>query len=559
LLMLAHSPYQSPIDYRDLMRTHKDAKQAESFYQAFLGQLLEEDKHKTQRKTVHIKAVAAHGGLLELNIGDPIAEYEPEELPEYFIPTSAYAEAINGQHSIFVGRKGAGKTATLLKVSDTLQADPRNHICVIKPVDYELEGLLALLQKQMSISEKGFLVESFWKTLIYTELAKSVYEKLSDKPEFLGRSEAESNLIKFVDDNEEVILPEFSMRLETLVEKFSNLTDKGNAAGDLKTRISEAAHKHIISRLRELLLGALEKIQTVAVLVDNLDKNWTPRTNIQLVSELLFGLLSVSLRIADDFKKSSLGKRRLDVMMTIFIRSDIYAAIVSFAREPDKLPVRKIEWNDPELLIRVIEKRIMVSDPTVLDSQDIWSRYFDEKVEGIQTREFLIASVFPRPRDLIYLVRASLQNAVNRGHSYIKENDVLSGLSQYSSFAFDSLMAEGAPQFRMLPDFMVQLFGGPSILTEDDVRTALEDGGLGITHSSFLIGLLQELTFLSYETAPNKFVFGYDGNEKAKLASLATKTAKQVGGRRYQVHPAFHRYLELQATDVAGQMPISFK
>jgi hypothetical protein len=162
----------------------------------------------------------------------------------------------------------------------------------------------------MSLSEKGFLVESFWKALIYTELAKSVYEKLASKPEFVGRSAAEKNLITFIQENEDLILPEFSMRLETLVQQLSAIENKQKES-DFKTRISEGAHKLIINRLRDLLIAALEKTQTVAVLVDNLDKSWTPRTNIQLVSELLFGLLSVSLRIADDFKKSSLGKHRL--------------------------------------------------------------------------------------------------------------------------------------------------------------------------------------------------------------------------------------------------------
>jgi hypothetical protein len=554
LLMLAHNPYHSPIDYRDLMRAHSDAQHAESFYQAWLSHLLEAGRDRIERKSIYVQAVAAHGGLLELNIGDPIAEYEPEGFTEYFIPTSAYAEAVNGQHSIFVGRKGTGKTATLLKVADQLGDDPRNHICIIKPVDYELEGLLSILQKQMTTSEKGFLVESFWKALAYTELAKSVYEKIMAKPEFLGRSAAEIDLVGFVEGSADFILPEFSLRIENLVERLSSIAD----GTDVKTKISEGVHKILLNKLRDLLLASLEKVNTVSILVDNLDKSWTPRTNIQLVSELLFGLLSVGVRIADDFKKSSLGKRRLEVMMTIFIRSDIYAAIVSYAREPDKLPVRRIEWSDPQLLVRVIEKRMLVADHTLVDSQDVWSRYFVEKVAGLSTRDFLLRSVFPRPRDLIYLVRSSLQYAVNRGHTRIEEDDVISGIGQYSSFVFASLLTEGTPQFRPLQDFMTQLFGGPSILTDDDIRDALEEADLGITNTRFVVDLLQDLTFLSYETSPNKFVFAYEREEKPKLASLAKKTVKQVGRVRYQIHPAFHAFLEVKQVDVAGQLPIPF-
>ena len=558
LLMLAHKPYNSPIDYRDLLRVHEDAKQAEVFYQDWLGRILEAEKRVVERITLHNEAVAAQGGLLELNIGDPIAEYESEDLFEYFLPTSAYADALNGQYSIFVGRKGAGKTATLMKVADELRSDPRNHICIIKPVDYELEGLLSILRQQMSHSEKGFLVESFWKALIYTELARSVYENILSKPDFLGRSKAEEELVAFVQSNEELILPEFSMRLDSLVNSLAAINQGAQTSTALKTKVSESVHKVLLSRLRDLLLACLERTNAVALLVDNLDKNWTHRADIDLTSELLLGLLSVGPRIADDFKKSSLGKRRLDVMMTIFIRSDVYAAILPHARESDKMPIRKIEWGDPELLGRVIEKRIMTSDPSVVDSSEVWKKYFVDQVNGIPTSEFLVSAVFPRPRDLIYLVRGSLQHAVNRGHTKIEERDILSGLDQYSTFAFASLMAEGAPQFRPLQDFMMHLFGGSSILKDDDIREGLESCGQGITSLDYVVGLLQDLTFLSYETSPGKFVFAYEQEQKAKLNSLAKKVGKSTGKNRYQIHPAFHSYLELRAVDSSGQQALLF-
>jgi hypothetical protein len=558
LLMLAHKPYHSPIDYRDLLRVHEDAKQAEVFYQDWLGTILEADKQVEERIILRKEAVAAQGGLLKLNIGDPIAENESEELFEYFIPTSAYADALNGHYSIFVGRKGAGKTATLLKVADQLRSDPRNHVCIVKPVDYELEGLLAILREQMSVSEKGFLVESFWKALIYTELTRSVYETIVSKPAFLARSKADEELVAFVQDNEELILPEFSMRLDSLVSRLVAVNKGTQTSRELKTKVSESVHKTLLNRLRDLLLASLERTNAVALLVDNLDKNWTRRVDIELTSELLLGLLSVGPRIADDFKKSSLGKRRLDVIMTIFIRSDVYAAILPHARESDKLPIRKIEWSDPELLIRVIEKRIMTSDPDIVGPGEIWNKYFVDQVRGLPTREFLVCAVFPRPRDLIYLVRASLQHAVNRGHAKIEERDILAGLDQYSKFAFASLMAEGAPQFRSLQDFMTQLFGGPSILNDDDVREGLENCGLGITNLDYVVGLLQDLTFLSYETSPGRFIFAYEQEERAKLNSLARKVGKSVGKKRYQIHPAFHSYLELTAVDLSGQQPLLF-
>ena len=261
LLMLAHKPYHSPIDYRDLLRVHEDAKQADFFYQEWLSRLLDAEKHKVERKALYSAALAAHGGLIELNIGDPVAEYESDELFEYFIPTSAYADALNGQYSIFVGRKGVGKTATLLKVADELRSDPRNHICVVKPVDYELDGLLSILKQQTTTSEKGYLIESFWKALIYTELAKSIYEIIALKPEYLERTIAEQDLVTFVEQNEDLVLPEFSMRLESLVVKLSKLANNSQGSAEFKTRISESVHKDFIESTTRSDLCQSRKIQ----------------------------------------------------------------------------------------------------------------------------------------------------------------------------------------------------------------------------------------------------------------------------------------------------------
>jgi hypothetical protein len=105
---------------------------------------------------------------------------------------------------------------------------------------------------------------------------------------------------------------------------------------------------------------------------------------------------------------------------------------------------------------------------------------------------------------------------------------------------------------------MMHLFGGSSILKDDDIREGLESCGQGITSLDYVVGLLQDLTFLSYETSPGKFVFAYEQEQKAKLNSLAKKVGKSTGKNRYQIHPAFHSYLELRAVDSSGQQALLF-
>jgi hypothetical protein len=193
-----------------------------------------------------------------------------------------------------------------------------------------------------------------------------------------------------------LITPEFSVRLEAAVRSLRDLPAESTPEAS-RTTISERLHAEMLASLRSLLGTVLHSQAKVAILVDNLDKSWDQNTDLNLLSELLFGLLSVSTRIAQDFSKESFWRDAVNLSLTLFLRSDIYAAMISYARERDKLPVRRISWHDSELLRRVIEERFVKSGADVVRPEDIWDRYFPPTVRGIPTRDHLDASVLPRP------------------------------------------------------------------------------------------------------------------------------------------------------------------
>src|SRR6185437_9306876 len=241
LLMLAQEPYVSPIDYRDMLRQHETASAAEAIYNDWLLPIVDAYKNRQRDSEQYEIEERARGALRNIAIGDPIAEFESEEVPDYFVPTAAYNEALRSRHSIFVGRKGTGKTASFYKLSEELRADPRNHICIVKPVDYELEGLMAMLAQQLAVSDKGYLIESFWKFLLFTELAKSVYEEILGKPQYYEKTEAETELCEFVEEQQSLITPEFSVRLEAAVRRLGSLPTEG-ASEARRATISERLH-----------------------------------------------------------------------------------------------------------------------------------------------------------------------------------------------------------------------------------------------------------------------------------------------------------------------------
>jgi hypothetical protein len=68
-------------------------------------------------------------------------------LDSYFVATTAYEDALEGRQSIFVGRKGTGKTANLVALSSTLDENPENLVVKITPVAYEIDTLVSLFSK----------------------------------------------------------------------------------------------------------------------------------------------------------------------------------------------------------------------------------------------------------------------------------------------------------------------------------------------------------------------------------------------------------------------------
>lgn len=559
LLMLAHEPYASPLDYRDLLRKHDTAAVAESIFADWLLPYVGQYEKRVTQAAVYRAEERAQMGLRGITIGEPVAEFESDSLRDYYVSTAAYTETLRSKYSIVVGRKGTGKTAMLYALTEELRADPRQHACVIKPVGYELEGLMGILRKELSRAEKGYLVESFWKFLVYTELAKSVYDQLLRKPEYYVRTPEEAALCEFVEQYQSLIAPEFSNRLESAVAQLLKLPEASLGEGR-QPKISELLHDEMLARLRLLLGDVLKSRIRVTILVDNLDKAWNPNGDLPLLSDLLFGLLGVSRRVTEEFGHDASGRAPVNLSFALFLRSDIYAAMLQFARERDKLPVRLILWADTELLKRVIEQRFMRAAPDIEFARQVWEKYFAPTVGGIPTWEYIGHRILPRPRDLIYLIKAAVQFAVNRGRSRVEEKDFVDGEKQYSRFALDSLIVEAGVRIANVEDLLLHFVQSSEIITEHEIAARLSAAEITAGEVEAVIALFGELTFIGFEVAPNRFEFLYDEQDAPKIFMMARKTADETTNRirRFRIHPAFHSYLEINPhkATLPGQMII---
>ena len=215
--MVAEEYYDSPIDYKELLKKFHNAETCKTavdpFFQALrndLAKIIFTKKH--EEHPVKIKSP-----LQKIRFGEYIAEHESDELYNYYVDTAHEQNLIKSEHNIVVGRKGAGKTATLYYLNEKLSKDIRNQVCLIKPVNFEIDGLISLISSLKDEFEKGYLTESIWKFLIYTEIAKTIYLSIKDKPVY-ALTENDENIIDFVKENKVIILADFSTRLEQELE-----------------------------------------------------------------------------------------------------------------------------------------------------------------------------------------------------------------------------------------------------------------------------------------------------------------------------------------------------
>jgi hypothetical protein len=190
----------------------------------------------------------------------------------------------------------------------------------------------------------------------------------------------------------------------------------------------------------------------------------------------------------------------------IFLRSDIFDRIAALVREPDKLAYSRLDWDDSALLLRVIEERYTTSHGTGSDPATIWHKYFCSQVRGVPTRECLTRRILPRPRDIVFFVKAAVSFAVNRKHERVEEKDILDGERQHSQYAMDSILVENGISVPQLESVMLQFLGCDPAPSEPSVPRIVSDAGIEADKVDPVIAHLVRLTFLGLEVEPGKFV-----------------------------------------------------
>ncbi len=447
--MLAEKGYEPPIDYRDLLYVYRGARDCGDRTRAWLKRGLKNAYIQAEARAAETEKRSLSTELAGLRLGEPIAENEADRLSSYFVTTAHYREVIAPRTAVFVGRRGAGKTANFIKAASDLDEDRRNLVCMIQPADYDLDGLVRLLRGHLTKDAKGYVVESLWKYLLISEIALAALDDARNHPAPISPGEPAWALGSYVDQAGDAMSRDFAVRLERAVATVQSVPN-GDDIAQQRSHISEALHARLIRELLEVLTPVLQGKRRVAVLIDNLDQSWENTEDVDSLSQLLLGLLTTARKVGDDISRRL--ARDTQVTLGVFIRSDIYSRVAASAREPDKIPAQFLTWTDTEVLLQVIEERYVAGRKGTGSPDELWSRYFDPYTKGQPTREYMASRVLPRPRDILYLTNAAIEAAVRHRRTKVTVADILDAECQYSQFAFEALLVEGAGDVAQLGD-----------------------------------------------------------------------------------------------------------
>ena len=547
LQMLAHAPFESPTDYTNLLHVHETSEQARSITTDWLSELDKRIPKRRRRKRSTVRSIASKPDIRNLQLGQWVAETEHKSIDEYFFETSIFQQAIETPISVVVGRRGVGKSATLFALRDYYQRDNRNHVCIVKPVGYELAGLLRILDDLSNRSERGYLIESLWKFLIYAELAASIKNELDARPAYASSTEAESRFQEFWDGNADVLDKPLSDRLNVAITSLSSVSDL-EGAREQRARISELLHHERIGLLRRHIGEVLHGRKIVSILVDNLDEDWNKHSNIVLLSELLQGLLGVARDVAEDLLHEDQSQKGINVRLTLFLRSDIFVLVEPETAEQDKLPLLRLYWDDPTALARMLELRLERS----LDAQsaeqpsDIWSTFFDMDIVGLTPQEFMTNTAIPRPRDLIYLASQAVRIAQNRGHERVTQEDLIEARNRYSTWIFNSVISEDDPTQSHLEGVLVEFAGVESELSESQVGDLIRAAGVDEKSVDFYVDLLCDIGFLAIRDRDGFRTASHEA-ERRVLRKVSRRLAARSEDeyKQFRIDPAFYFVLQI--------------
>jgi Cdc6-like AAA superfamily ATPase len=548
ILVLQQNPFPPILDLGTVLRPFETeseaAKIAESWLKDRNRELISIRSEKRQIVAKKTKANIIRG--IYLGHPDALQDYN---LMEYFVPTKEYDDAINARRSIFIGRRGSGKSANFQAITTELRENSNITLVTISPDDFEFERMGGFLEDEYALANPNFVYQTVWNYVFLTEIVRALGEstlRLYSSPTDLTRT----RLFDFYQEERESLSLDFGSRLISKLRELTTIT--ANLSTDNKRQQVEAT----VSRLRDYRVGQVlrdfakdEKI-TYFIVIDDLDKHWRPESQESI--GLLLGLIAEVEKLQRFF-----GDK---LKIVLFLREDIYDILLQHDEELPKRNLLRIQWTIPNLK-HVVAERIAVGAGIGNEDDDTtWSSLFCAYVGSEATHDYIISRTLPRPRDVLDFCQKAIDQAQRNGHDTITEQDVLDAEVGFSDSMFRSITLEYKIVYPKLDEVLLEFIEaynimhwtefeklGHVILTQH--RNIIGKWyGAGNPDIHYLSSVLFRIGFIGFSKSEGQLRLFANGRSFPETWSLVRPTPQ------VEIHPAFYRVLEVKRRGISPPM-----
>jgi hypothetical protein len=498
-LALQYGNAPAPLDYRDFITNSTFRKETFNHVEAYCADTL------IRNQEVSSRSARNELGLLgQIDLGSPVAEYETQQLNEYFIRTAEYARALRAEAAVVTGRKGSGKSAVYIELLRELRRNRKCCIVDLRPASHHLSEMRQALLDVVSIGVFDHTIAAFWQYVLLTEVVLKIREFVLPKSRYdFTLQERIRSVEREFGFDEVTVSGDFTSRLAAAIDITVSKLRDASSDRDVRKNITNLLFERPIPKLREAIMSFNDYFNEIVIQVDDLDKGWPPfqieSHDIATIKHLIEVLSSI---------QRDIRKHGLSIKHVVFLRSDVYERLVEQTSDRGKYNLINIDWTDPEQLRYLIQKRV-VNSLDKIHHDDVWAAVNPAVRPDVKAVDYMIEASLRRPRFLIDLMERTLSFAINRGHGFVTIEDVNEGARQMSlylvsDFAYEMRDIAGTPE-----DIFYRFIGAPELLAHKDVIGII--GPLNISlPSDNVVELLLWYGFLGIVNSQGQPVFIYD-------------------------------------------------
>lgn len=470
--------------------------------------------------------------------GDVRAEHDHAMLDAYFFESQNYRTLFeSSDRFIVVGRRGTGKSALTYRLSKDWAARKDLRL-VLAPTEEQVIGLrpvAALFGDTVSKIRAG--IKLSWRYALLMEIAALCQSNYKTAPEIQKYETLRAHL------------KTWTARGTCLFERLrATLRDRLHGIKDPEDRIADLPSLLQLNRITEevsTLTGSLK--QRLIILIDRLDEGYEPDiTGVGIVDGIIYGT---------DEVRNVLNTQ---VRAIVFLRDNIFRAVQledkDFSRNLES-QVLRLHWDQEELFYMVC-KRIRAAFMLERESDvKVWNAITVNELHGREGFKKCLRLTLYRPRDVIALLNAAIEQARRHRRETLIEEDFNESSKHISATRFDDLGKEYETVFPGIRQLTASFANGPAQFSLQDgirnIRSVLEDPDINakVLQHLRILGSEEEIVKALYgvgflgiqDRQSSSWIFSHDGKRPDKVTSTDDLL---------MIHPCYWNALNVQRDEL---------